>query len=961
MMQSQHHPAGTPQPRNSKLDHIIQNFYTKAAQVIVQARLGQIDERHAGRGQSTRRSSRGLHSRDSNTSKKANKWFNLVTEDLDVLKEDLKFWRTQAINPSGDEPPPMKIDIFLDVSELSQNQILVVVDETLRRNRVDLSSSTSSSNSGSGVDRILLETWILTLNHPIPDYPVDLPNLYKRSIVFFRSLHSYVRLLPAYDLYRRLRKYGNISQLRLGYRMLSVDAQQNDEIGLDTPVVEGDARSPTQVYDFSDIMTPLGHFGLKVKYRRNCDFQVEDMERDLSARFIDMDEHYFTPTMAKYQQEQDMQRTKSASSYEPGLSKVKGSMTGFKPGSLPSPNPATSSHEDQEAFGTPQPRPLANEYSDPREIVQQRQRQASLTSMSSVSPVNRDRLSFTRTNPVESSTSSIGRRASATNVSPFKSPSLSSSPVQGATGGEYSISQSKFYNSPSTNASSRAFNYATGTGEESMSNQSRKVEFSSSFDRYKGSPSRGDISTGMSRRLSRNSDHSLVELYSSGPDSDSALEEFMQFVQSKQDLKMFSNRSSISPAEDNVSAYDENIDHSMSASGMGTSSMYKSKRALTRFQALKESHDNLTESMYASMIGLGMGDATGRNYGSPSYNGISPASSSSSQSRYYQPAVPSPLHAEQRVGPIHIPRDMSAPSTTMSHLHRRQLSSQESQTNVRSSPNQNTTASGIVTSPERIAYSSFPSDRHHNDLKRLSATRISRSPIDNPQTTPSPVNQPRSLSRSPPMDRPSRSITAPRLASSASPPRHLPRHINRHTSSGGTSPIIGPRPDLLQHENYSSFNEGSNERSQRGRPENSGHGSASGGARSGSLLDDDDSLVFKMSELGNESGPFDSAVYNNQFQQQQQQSGLYGSKESPRSRLLVGPNTHFAPVNNTSPKLAPATGGEEMSQRTNSGNGMATVMEQEEPNTASSNSSSSSAIDRRGGGGPDAHMFSGDW
>lgn len=41
--------------------------------------------------------------------------------------------------------------------------------------------------------------------------------------------------------------------------MLSVDAQQNDEIGLDTPVVEGDARSPTQVYDFSDIMTPLGY------------------------------------------------------------------------------------------------------------------------------------------------------------------------------------------------------------------------------------------------------------------------------------------------------------------------------------------------------------------------------------------------------------------------------------------------------------------------------------------------------------------------------------------------------------------------------------------------------------------------------------------------------------------------------------------------------------------------------
>ena len=73
------------------------------------------------------------------------------------------------------------------------------------------------------------------------------------------------------------------------------------------------------------------HFNLKVEYRQNCDFQVDDMERDLSARFIDMDEHYFTPTMAKYQQEQDMQRTRSASSYEGGSAKAKTTVTGFKP------------------------------------------------------------------------------------------------------------------------------------------------------------------------------------------------------------------------------------------------------------------------------------------------------------------------------------------------------------------------------------------------------------------------------------------------------------------------------------------------------------------------------------------------------------------------------------------------------------------------------------------------------
>ena len=50
-------------------------------------------------------------------------------------------------------------------------------------------------------------------------------------------------------------------------------------------------------------------------YRRNCDFKVEDSERDLSAQFIDMDEQFFTPTMAKYQQEYP--RPRPVSAYSP--------------------------------------------------------------------------------------------------------------------------------------------------------------------------------------------------------------------------------------------------------------------------------------------------------------------------------------------------------------------------------------------------------------------------------------------------------------------------------------------------------------------------------------------------------------------------------------------------------------------------------------------------------------------
>lgn len=62
----------------------------------------------------------------------------------------------------------------------------------------------------------------LTILHrqPYPEYAVDLPNLYKRSIVFFRSLHSLTRLLPSYDLYRKLHKSNDATHsLSIGYRL----------------------------------------------------------------------------------------------------------------------------------------------------------------------------------------------------------------------------------------------------------------------------------------------------------------------------------------------------------------------------------------------------------------------------------------------------------------------------------------------------------------------------------------------------------------------------------------------------------------------------------------------------------------------------------------------------------------------------------------------------------------------
>ncbi|KAI8093847.1 autophagy-related protein 13-domain-containing protein [Halteromyces radiatus] len=709
-------PSSSNSTRNSKLDHIIQNFYTKTAQLIIQARLT-LDGK-----QMTRERRRDP--------KKLNKWFNIATEDIDLLRDELKYWRTLAIQSLEEEPPPMIIDIYLDTSKLTQNQSLMVIDDNLRRNRVDL----CENNDDYRIQRILIETWVLTLNHPLPDFPVDLPNLYKRSIVFFRSLHSLVRLLPAYNLHRRLRKFNDDRDLAIGYQFSPRNIRRHDEISLDTSILEGDARNPTKSYTFTDIMTPLGTFKLQVNYRRNCDFKIEDSERDISDRFVDMDEQFFTPTIEKYQQGYHTPSRPRPLSMHDSRSSILSEMAQLKeaPTISPTTSTSTSSRYSQ---------PTA-EYSDPREIVQQRQRHSSIVprqSPLSSSPLNRDSKGSTGTSiepSISTSSTPVSRRTSVPAFSPFKSPSLSSSPQADnmLTGFKTSSSSEK----------------AKSSGVESSSGSfGRKIEFSSSFDKYRSSPSRLDSGgTSMTRRWSRNSDHSSINLFSEMEDTD--LEEFVRFVGVKQELKLFQGRTSGTPTisasqlmeSGQPSSPTSESSSSMGASGYGTGSIYRSKKALSHFQNLRETHNSLSESVTSSMMAMGIGgdgdDVTGTQQQQQQQqsepigmtSGVSPSSSSSSTGRSYQPVIPSPLHAEQHsISPVRIPRSLppqlshtglsSSPSPSPPPPHgsispttrpRRHRSSNHQQQTVRHENRHD---------HQGVTFSSYPQDRHHTDLRRF--------------------------------------------------------------------------------------------------------------------------------------------------------------------------------------------------------------------------------------------------
>lgn len=140
---------------------------------------------------------------------------------------------------------------------------------------------------------------------------------YRHGIIHFRALFALIRLLPAYRLHRRLRRANN--GLRLGIKLWGPEGFPNSvkgleeaweimerglvglDEGLETLVV-GDTNDEREMerHAFPSLDLFGMRYDLGVEYRPEVDFQVEDMESVLSEKFVDMDEDWFKPTVARH-------------------------------------------------------------------------------------------------------------------------------------------------------------------------------------------------------------------------------------------------------------------------------------------------------------------------------------------------------------------------------------------------------------------------------------------------------------------------------------------------------------------------------------------------------------------------------------------------------------------------------------------------------------------------------------
>lgn len=394
-----------PAAQMQRLNQVVQNFFSKSVLIILHSRVELCP----------------AYAKNSDV-RRVNRWFNIELEETEEYREDIRRWKTCDVK--DDRPPTLNLEVFLTTDTLPQGQRLVIVDEDGKRWDVLNALGSSSNRNGKRRDSepadVLLERWTINLGDQVDSLPSDLatvlPLVYKQSIVLFRALFARCNWLPAWKLSRRLGKSRSTMAMKIGYRLVSGQStgslSRSDDLAL--PLTDS-ANDVVSEYSFGSTPSPAGPFSVRVAYRENCDFRIDDSEELLSSRFLGTDDDLFRPSMPGEYETQD--RTKVDVGSLPSdrrrelydrsdLGHAYGSMSTFHQagiGTGTSPLSALRSARDYSTSSPPAPEPT----------------RPALQPQPSTSNSSRNSLRA----------QAAGRRSSFSVQQPFKQPTLSASPL----------------------------------------------------------------------------------------------------------------------------------------------------------------------------------------------------------------------------------------------------------------------------------------------------------------------------------------------------------------------------------------------------------------------------------------------------------------------------------------------------------------------------------------------------
>lgn len=240
--------------KKDKLGQVIQNFFLKASNIIIQSRTPVLSEVE---------------------NKKFNKWFNINT--IDIQREDLKPWK------NSQNTTPIVIETYLDLRELTIKQSLVLKD-----------NEENSWNVNTKKSEIVMERWLIEIDSSfIDENSNDLPSIYKSLIISFRYLYTMTKLLPLYKLHKKLNKVKlTSSPLKIGIRVFDGNRPilSKGRIGLSKPIISTTSNNDHLSQKvIKPVITSIGTLKISVSYRKNVEFQLIDNEETLSNHFINID------------------------------------------------------------------------------------------------------------------------------------------------------------------------------------------------------------------------------------------------------------------------------------------------------------------------------------------------------------------------------------------------------------------------------------------------------------------------------------------------------------------------------------------------------------------------------------------------------------------------------------------------------------------------------------------------
>jgi autophagy-related protein 13 len=197
--------------------------------------------------------------------------------------------------------PSLCIEVYLDISGLGHKQSLVILDDTGKRWDVGaaLNAAEPASRSSSRSTRptqLVVERWKIYVGDKNSVHPSDLsdplPNVYKKAVVLFRSLYANLRLLPAFRYNKSIAKQpASHASLKLNYRVTNGEFKSPHLDTLNLPLFPS-SDEVTITQHIGSTNSPIGPLCLSVEFRRDCEFSVDDSESLLSSQFMGIDDTY---------------------------------------------------------------------------------------------------------------------------------------------------------------------------------------------------------------------------------------------------------------------------------------------------------------------------------------------------------------------------------------------------------------------------------------------------------------------------------------------------------------------------------------------------------------------------------------------------------------------------------------------------------------------------------------------